>query len=281
MSSTARLVCWLIAGCAACAASTRRAPAPPPTSPTRRVILAVFAHADDEFLVSPLLARYAREGAEVHLAIVTRGEKWAPTTNLSPGDAIAALRADEARCAARALGIREPILLPFDDGSLGERVRPPWKNLTTTTAALRKLFADTSPGVVITWGPDGGYGHPEHRLVSALVTQLVQARAAGTPRHLLYVGLPRERVPDPPPPDDLPWLGVELAYLTVQVPYEAADLDAARRAFGCYRSQFPEPVLKLGADEVHKQVWQGHVYLRHWLGPEVRGNDVFTLALPR
>ena len=43
-------------------------------------LLAVFAHPDDEFLISPLLARYAREGADVHLAIVTRGEKWAPQT---------------------------------------------------------------------------------------------------------------------------------------------------------------------------------------------------------
>ena len=40
-----------------------------------RVILAVFAHPDDETTVSPVLARYAREGAKVYLAVATKGEK--------------------------------------------------------------------------------------------------------------------------------------------------------------------------------------------------------------
>jgi LmbE family N-acetylglucosaminyl deacetylase len=40
-----------------------------------RVILAVFAHPDDETFVGPVLARYAREGVKVYLAIATKGEK--------------------------------------------------------------------------------------------------------------------------------------------------------------------------------------------------------------
>jgi LmbE family N-acetylglucosaminyl deacetylase len=65
-----------------------------------RTILAVFAHADDEGFVGPLLARYGREKADVYLVIVTRGEKFAPQTKLSPGEEIAKVRAEEARCAA-------------------------------------------------------------------------------------------------------------------------------------------------------------------------------------
>ncbi len=42
-----------------------------------RVILAVFAHPDDEAFVGPVLARYAREGVKVYLAIATKGEKGA------------------------------------------------------------------------------------------------------------------------------------------------------------------------------------------------------------
>ena len=54
------------------------------TQERNRTILAVFAHADDEGSVSPLLARYAREKADVYLVIVTRGEKFAPqTTNIT------------------------------------------------------------------------------------------------------------------------------------------------------------------------------------------------------
>ena len=129
-----------------------------------RTILAVYAHADDEIVVSPLLARYGREKADVYLVIVTRGEKWAPQTNLSPGNAIAEVRATEARCAARALGIHPPVLLQFDDSSLGEMVRPPWATLTKVESELGKLLAELRPDVVITWGPEGGYGHPDHRL---------------------------------------------------------------------------------------------------------------------
>src|SRR4030095_3188359 len=142
-----------------------------------RTILAVFAHADDEGSVSPLLARYAREKADVYLVIVTRGEKFAPQTNLSPGEEIAKVRAEEARCAARALGIHPPVLLLFDDVSLGESVRPPWARLAKVDSELRKLFAELRPDVVITWGPEGGYGNPDHRLVGAVVTQLVQRKA--------------------------------------------------------------------------------------------------------
>jgi LmbE family N-acetylglucosaminyl deacetylase len=168
-----------------------------------RTILAVFAHADDEGSVSPLLARYGREKADVYLVIVTRGEKFARrAANLSPGEEIAKVRAEEARCSARALGIHPPILLQFDDGSLGERIRPPWATLSKVESELRKLFAELRPDVVITWGPDGGYGHPDHRLVGAVVTQLVQRKAKGAPRHLLYPGFPRGRVPDEPKPSD-------------------------------------------------------------------------------
>ena len=91
--------------------------------------------------VSPLLARYAREKADVYLVIVTRMETWAPQTNLSPGDEIAKLRAEEARCATRALGIHAPILLNFGDGALGEKVRPPWATLAKVESDRKLAIA--------------------------------------------------------------------------------------------------------------------------------------------
>lgn len=243
-----------------------------------RTLLAVVAHADDEFLISPLLARYAREGADVHLAIVTRGEKWAPQTDLAPGDEIAAVRAAEARCATEALGINPPIQFSFDDGSLGERVTPPWATLSRVEKELRELFVRVQPDVVITWGPEGGYGHTEHRLVGAVVTQLVQRGGEGVPGHLLYAGIPSERVPEEPQPGDLPWEGTALEYLTVQVPYTEADLEAVRASFACYESQFPAEVLQFGASYIHQALWQGKVFLRPWFGI-VRGDDVFVLEV--
>lgn len=241
-----------------------------------RTLLAVFAHADDEFIVSPLLARYAREGADVYLAIVTRGEKWAPQTDLAPGDQIATVRAAEARCAAEALGINPPRQLSFDDGSLGERVSPPWATLSRVEEELGELLVRVQPDVVVTWGPDGGYGHTEHRLVGAVVTQLVQQGAEGAPGHLLYAGIPSERVPTEPQPGDLPWKGTDMEYLTVRVPYTETDLEAVRESFACYESQFPAEVLQYGPLQAHQAAWQGEVFLRPWFGV-VRGDDVFAL----
>jgi LmbE family N-acetylglucosaminyl deacetylase len=251
-----------------------------------RTILAVFAHADDEIVVSPVLAHYGREKADVYLVIVTRGEKWAPQTNLSPGDAIAEVRAAEARCAARALGIHPPILLQFDDSSLGEKVRPPWATLAKVESELRKLLAELRPNVIITWGPEGGYGHPDHRLVGAVVTQLVQRKAEGAPRHLLYPGFPRGRVLDEPKPgdrpassvlDEFPLAPIEMEYLTVQVPYTDADLNAVGKSYACYKSQFADEFLRLTVQQLHKDVWQGRVYLRPWFG-SAKGQDLFALS---
>jgi hypothetical protein len=40
---------------------------------TARTLVAVWAHADDEGPVAPILARYAREGVQVHMIIATDG----------------------------------------------------------------------------------------------------------------------------------------------------------------------------------------------------------------
>jgi LmbE family N-acetylglucosaminyl deacetylase len=48
------------------------------------------------------------------------------------------------------------------------------------------------PDVLITWGPDGGYGHPDHRIVSSIVTQLVRAGAPGVPQRVFYASIPAE-----------------------------------------------------------------------------------------
>src|SRR5262245_14273147 len=84
-----------------------------------RTIVAVWAHADDEGPVAPILARYAREGVQVHTTIATDGAQGAANTSVPRGPEIAKLHVEEARCSAQALGIRRPIVLGFPDGALG------------------------------------------------------------------------------------------------------------------------------------------------------------------
>src|SRR5687767_287399 len=67
-------------------------------------VLAVFAHPDDERVVGPLLARLARQGTTVHLAIATDGSKGVREhAGIAAGPPLAAARKSEAECAANRL----------------------------------------------------------------------------------------------------------------------------------------------------------------------------------
>ena len=66
-----------------------------------KVILAVFAHPDDEGTVSPILARYLREGVKVHLVIVTDGRYGTNDhTDHESGEEFVFMRKEEMKCAA-------------------------------------------------------------------------------------------------------------------------------------------------------------------------------------
>jgi LmbE family N-acetylglucosaminyl deacetylase len=192
------------------------------------------------------------------------------------GPEMARVRAEEARCSCQQLGIEAPSLLGFKDDELGRPNDPPAGYLAEVVRTIRQLLAQLRPDVVITWGPDGGYGHPDHRLVGAVVTQIVQAGARETPGRLLYPGLPADRVRRHP--GDPRWALTDPRFLTVRVPYDAADLAATRRAFACHRSQFSAEQMEILASWLHETL-DGRVYLRPWFGAGT-SDDVFDLELP-
>ena len=92
---------------------------------TPRTLAVVIAHPDDEGAASPMLARYGREGVAVHLIIVTDGAAGGKQTSVPPGVELARVRAEEARCATDALGIKPPVLLGLPDGQLGTYAEDP------------------------------------------------------------------------------------------------------------------------------------------------------------
>jgi N-acetyl-1-D-myo-inositol-2-amino-2-deoxy-alpha-D-glucopyranoside deacetylase len=241
-----------------------------------RTLLAVFAHPDDEAFVGPLLSHYARQGVRVRLAIVTEGAKSAsPRLGVSPGPEMARLRAEEARCSCRALGVEAPIQLGFEDGGLGKSSDPPDGYLKQVARRIRQLLAEVRPDAVVTWGPEGGYGHPDHRLVGALVTEAVQAGADGAPSRLLYPGIPADH--DRRRPEDPRWAMTDPRYLTVRVPYDDVDLAATRRAFACHQSQFAPDQVEPLIGRLNARM-RGHVYLQPWFGAGVT-DDVFQLEV--
>ena len=139
-------------------------------------LLCVLAHPDDESLgTGGTLARYAAEGVETYLVTATRGERGRfGDSSEHPGpDVVGAAREAELRAAAGVLGIQEVIQLGFPDGGL-DAVDPTHAQ-KVIAAHLRRI----KPHVVITFGPEGAYGHPDHIAISQLTTAAV-VRAAGT-----------------------------------------------------------------------------------------------------
>src|SRR5262245_46537258 len=139
-------------------------------------LLVVAAHPDDETLgFGGPLARYAAEGVETFLLTLTRGDRGryfghGVGTPEHPGAAaIAGLRERELRAAAAVLGIREVTLLEYGDGCLDCVPAP------DAIAAIAREIHRVRPHVVLTFAPDGAYGHPDHIAVSQFTTAAVAA----------------------------------------------------------------------------------------------------------
>ena len=236
-----------------------------------RTLVAVWAHADDEGPVAPILARYAREGVQVHMIIATDGAQGAANTSVPRGPEIAKLRVEEAGCSAQALGIHPPILLGFPDGALGHNNADP-ALLFRVTQRVHEELQRLRPDVLITWGPDGGYGHPDHRLVSSIVTQLVRAGAPGVPQRLFYASLPAEGIramKGGVPPFVIPQANL----FTARVPFTDADLDAGRRSFECHKTQVSQEAIDL-VFRASRDAWKGEISLSPMV-PEAHTNDLF------
>ncbi len=250
----------LVAAVAACGGAPGRPEAPPQAQGTS--LLAVFAHPDDEIYVAPILARYAREGARVYLVIATDGARGgAPHATIPLGEALAAARAQEAACATRELGIEQPILLGFGDGALGAIVSPPNADLERLASKVREAIATVKPDAILTWGPEGAYGHPDHRLVSSVVMQVVQA--GGPP--LFTPGLRAEDIVRGKNLLLEQQSPVEERLLRVRVRFDATDLDRAKRAFRCHRSQFDPETTERILDGMQR-AWNGVILLQPWFG---------------
>jgi LmbE family N-acetylglucosaminyl deacetylase len=225
-----------------------------------RPIVAIFAHPDDERVIGPLLSRLAREGRETHLVIATDGGKGVRDfAHIPAGAELAAARTKEAQCAADRLGVRQLHILGLPDGGLAS-----FEVLGKLRSGLAAIIDSLKPAVIITFGPEGGTGHPDHRLVGDVTTQIVQSDARYANIDLLYASLPTERLRTAPPAE--PTVnGVAESLLTVRVPFEERDLVAGREEFACHRTQYAPAEM----DAVNKYLahaWNGNVWMRPWNG---------------
>ena len=127
-----------------------------------RRMLVILAHPDDEsFAVGGTLGKYAHQNVQVILLCATRGE--AEIQGVKPEEA-GDIRERELRQAAEHLGI-EVYFLGYQDGGLANT--PP-EMLLETIACWIDLV---QPQVILTFGPEGVSGHPDHVTISHTVTK--------------------------------------------------------------------------------------------------------------
>ncbi len=137
-------------------------------------LMCVLAHPDDEALGNGgTLAKYAAEGVQTYLVTATRGERgWFGNPDDYPGpEALGKTREVELRAAADVLGIRTLDFLDYMDGEL-DQVDP-----VEATQKIVDHLRRVRPHVVITFGPDGAYGHPDHIAISQLTTSAIVCAA--------------------------------------------------------------------------------------------------------
>ncbi len=137
-------------------------------------LLAVFPHPDDETLgLGSTLVRYSTEGIETYLVCATRGERgWFESEGPDPGwEGVARIRQAELKCAAEYLGLHEVNFLDYIDGDVDQA--KPEEIIGKIVSHIRRI----KPQVVVTFGPDGSYGHPDHIALSQFTNSAIVVAA--------------------------------------------------------------------------------------------------------
>jgi LmbE family N-acetylglucosaminyl deacetylase len=132
-------------------------------STDRRRILAVFAHPDDEvFAAGGTLAKYVARGHEAMVYSATSGQAGQiRDASAATRHTLGPVREQELRRACAILGVQHVVCHNYMDGALREA---DFDELVRSVADVMRGF---EPDVVITFGEDGAYGHPDHVTISA------------------------------------------------------------------------------------------------------------------
>jgi LmbE family N-acetylglucosaminyl deacetylase len=177
-------------------------------------VLTVWAHPDDEaYLAGGVLAALRDHGHRAVCVTATRGEAADPKATPAERAELAAVRTRELEAALGLLGVAEHHWLDLPDGGCAD-VDP-----DVPVGRLLALVDEARPDTVLTFGPDGFTGHPDHRAVSRWVDQAV--RRSATRPAVLHAVAPAEVVD--------PELDEEFGVFELGRPRECTDDEVAFR----------------------------------------------------
>ncbi len=157
---------------------------PGPTDRPPR-LLGVFAHPDDEiFCMGGTAAHHVARGGSAAVVSLTQGEAGQiRDATVASRRTLAEVRRRELAEAAAVLGIAETRCLGWLDGTLADEPTGPMVD------AVRSCIDELRPDAIVSFGPDGGYGHPDHVIASTVATEA--AAASSTRPIVLQAVFPR------------------------------------------------------------------------------------------
>lgn len=127
-------------------------------------ILAIFAHPDDESLFAGgTIKACSEKGLEVFIISLTRGEQGSiASPDLATRETLGVVREAELRAAGNKLGAKTVECFNYPDGELQ------WADTTEIENLLSERIKHWQPQIIITFGADGFYWHPDHIAVHEL-----------------------------------------------------------------------------------------------------------------
>jgi LmbE family N-acetylglucosaminyl deacetylase len=145
-------------------------------------VLGVWAHPDDEaFLSAGVMAQVREHGRRVVVATATYGELGDTEAYPYDPDRLAAVRRHELAASLAAVGVSEHRWLGYRDGGCAG------VDADLAAGAVERIIDEVQPDTILTFGPDGMTGHPDHQAVSAWTT--AAWRSTGARARLLYATL--------------------------------------------------------------------------------------------
>jgi LmbE family N-acetylglucosaminyl deacetylase len=128
-------------------------------------VLGVWAHPDDEaYLSAGLMAAARAAGNRVVVVTATLGEQGTADPSQWPPERLAQLRRVELAESLAAIGVHEHVLLGYADGEC------PAVPEVAAVDRVASIIDSVRPDTIMTFGPDGMTGHPDHQVVSEWTT---------------------------------------------------------------------------------------------------------------
>lgn len=162
-----------------------------PSTESKKKVLALFPHPDDEVTVAGTLMRLKEDGHEVILVCLTRGEKG-KSSGLEDEQELARLRTSEMEESARLIGADKLILSDYPDSGIEDL------GMDSLNQVVLDLILEHQPDILISYDSKVGlYGHPDHRLTGKAVEQVFlreKGKERFSPERLFQVTLCKKQV---------------------------------------------------------------------------------------